>query len=111
MELPVLVTRLDERDDVLIVQTYLMDAEVPFLCGKRTLDLWNFKIDGRRKILEIESKSDRSKKEFRMINTLVGHHGIVLEKRGKNYLNILFMEDAQGDLCSYKAVRKVHEVN
>ena len=24
---------------------------------------------------------------------------------------ILFMEDAEGDLCSYRAVRKVHEVN
>ena len=25
--------------------------------------------------------------------------------------DILFMEDAEGDLCSYRAVRKVHEVN
>ena len=52
------VTRLDGREDVLIVQTYLVDAEVPFLCGKRTLELWNFKIDGRKKILEIESPFD-----------------------------------------------------
>ena len=34
VELPILVTRLDGKEDVLIVQTYLVDAEVPFLCGK-----------------------------------------------------------------------------
>ena len=37
VELPVLVTRLDGREDVLIIQTYLVDAEVPFLCRKQTL--------------------------------------------------------------------------
>ena len=26
-------------------------------------------------------------------------------------MDVLFLEDAQGDLCSYKAVRKVHEAN
>ena len=38
VELPVLVTRLDRRDDVLIIQTYLVDAEVPFLCRKQILE-------------------------------------------------------------------------
>ena len=45
-ELPILVTRIDGKEDVLIVQTYLVDAEVPFLCSKQTLETWNFKIDG-----------------------------------------------------------------
>ena len=45
VELPILVTRLDGKEDVLIVQTYLVDAEVPFLCGKQTLEFWNLKID------------------------------------------------------------------
>ena len=70
---------IDGREDVLVVQMYLVDAEVPFLCDKRTLEMWNFKIDSRRKILEIESKSDESRKEFRMIETLGGHYGIILE--------------------------------
>ena len=34
VELPVLITKLDGREDVLIVQRYLVDAEVPFLCGR-----------------------------------------------------------------------------
>ena len=37
VELPILVTRMDGKEDVLKVQTYLVDAEVPFLCGKQTL--------------------------------------------------------------------------
>ena len=38
VELPVLVTRLDGREDILVIQTYLVDAEIPFLCGKQTLE-------------------------------------------------------------------------
>ena len=38
VELPILVTRLDGREDVLIVHTYLVDAKVPFLCGKQMLE-------------------------------------------------------------------------
>ena len=41
VELLILVTRMDGKEDVLIVQTYLVDAEVPFLCSKQTLETWN----------------------------------------------------------------------
>ena len=34
------MTRLDGKEDVLTVQTYLVDPEVPFLCGKQTLESW-----------------------------------------------------------------------
>ena len=54
VELSVLITRLDRREDVLSTQTYLVDAKVPFLCGKKTLEGWNFNIKGRDKILEID---------------------------------------------------------
>ena len=81
VEFPVLVTRLDGKEDVLVIQTYLVDAEVPFLCGKQTLESWNFKIDGREKILEIQLKSDQdcSRKLIRMVDTTGGHYGVVLE--------------------------------
>ena len=45
IDLPVLVTRRDGKEDVLNVLTYLVDAEVPFLCGKKTLEDWNFQIN------------------------------------------------------------------
>ena len=34
VEIPLVVTRLDGREDVLTVPTYLVDADVPFMCGK-----------------------------------------------------------------------------
>ena len=57
VELPILITRLDGKEDVFKVQTYLVDAEVPFLCGKQTLESGYFKIDGEEKILEIQMKT------------------------------------------------------
>ena len=38
IELLILITRLDGKEDVLIVQTYLVDTKVPFLYGKQTLE-------------------------------------------------------------------------
>ena len=38
IELTVLVIRLDGREDVLIVHTYLVDAKFPSLCGKQMLE-------------------------------------------------------------------------
>ena len=57
IELQIFITRMDRKEDVLTVQTYLVDAEVTFLCGKQTLESWNFKIDGQEKILEIHIRT------------------------------------------------------
>ena len=46
--------------------------------------------------MEIESKSDRSRNKFRMIDTLGGHYRIVLEAQEKQDSNIIFMEDVIG---------------
>ena len=69
IELPILITRLDGRKDLLRIQTYLVDAEIPFLCGKRTLEDWSFQIDGREKILEVTSKTKASRMQIQMIDT------------------------------------------
>ena len=78
-ELPILITRMDGREDVLIIQTYLVDEEIPFLCRKRTLKGWNFQIDGRNKVLEITSRTDGSRMKLNMIDTEGGYYGIILE--------------------------------
>ena len=93
-----------------------------FLCGKQTLESWNFNIYGPEKMLEIHMKNseDQGKMFLKMEDTTGGHYGIVLETRKNKEgdlpleeedLGILFMEDKKGDLCSFKAVKKVHEVN
>ena len=86
---------MDGKEDVLIVQTYLVDAEVPFLCGKQTLETWNFKIDGEEKILEIQLKSgkDCGRKLIKMVDTTGGHYGIILETRKKNISSLFLVEN------------------
>ena len=55
VELPVIVRRMDGKEDVLKVFTYIVVVDVPFLCGKRTMvERWNTKIDTKNKVLEIE---------------------------------------------------------
>ena len=61
--------------------------------------------------------------KIKMIDTSGGHYGIILETKVKPNSCLLFVEDApedipvliledeRGDLCSFKAVRKVHEIN
>ena len=39
VKIPVIVQRSDGRDDVLRIQAYLVDTDIPFLCVKRTLEL------------------------------------------------------------------------
>ena len=55
-----------------------------------------------------------------MVDTAGGHYGIILEtkKKKKNDevllvddAGILFVEDARDELCSFKAIKKVHEIN
>ena len=117
-----MIVRKDGKEDVLTVPTYLVDTEVPFLCGKKTLEDWNFQISGRDKILEITSLTDGARVQIQMIDTQGGHYGVVLETQRRQ--NILYIEDALGDelgihflegqeqdLCSFKAVRQVHEIN
>ena len=57
VELPILMARMDGNEDLLKVQTYIVDAEVPFLCGNQTLESWNFNIYGPQKMLEIHIRS------------------------------------------------------
>ena len=46
-----------------------------------------------------------------MIDTIGGHYAIIRETKKKQDSSILFMEDTEGDLSLFKAIRKVHEVN
>ena len=75
IDLPILVTRKDCKEDVLTVPTYLVDAEVPFLCGKKTLEDWNFQISGRDKTLEVTSLTDGTRIQIQMIDT----QGVIIE--------------------------------
>ena len=99
-----------------------MDAEGPFLCGKKTLEDWKFQLNTQNKALEVSSLTDGTMIQLEMVDTQGGHYGIVLETQKRNgvhyiedafgdEMGIIFLEDKAGELCSFKAVRQVHKVN
>ena len=89
VELPVIVRRMDGKEDVLKVFTYLVYADVPFLCGKREMvERWNLKIDTKNKVLETEI--DGKRKDFRIIETGGNHVAIEIEKRNVKEEEIFF---------------------
>ena len=108
VELPVIVRRLDGKEDVLQVFTYLVDADVPFLCGKRELkDRWKSKIDTENNVLE--TKIDGIRKDFKIVGTSGNHVALEIEKSDLKEEQILFTNEGE-DMNTFKAIRKVHEV-
>ena len=94
------------------VFTYLVDADVPFLCGKREMvEKWKSKIDTKNMVIETEIEGKR--KDFRLIETGGNHVAIEIEKRDIKEEEIFFatyFAKEEGDLNTFKAIRKVHEV-
>merc|ERR1712112_449352 len=108
VDLPVIVRRLDGNEDVLQVFTYLVDTDVPFLCGKRELkDRWKSKIDTENNVLE--TKIDGKRKDFKIVGTGGNHVALEIEKRDLKEEKILFTNEGE-DMNTFKAIRKVHEV-
>ena len=98
----------DGRDDVLDVQVYVIDADVPFLCGKKTLEQWDYILNSRNGILE--TLINGSRKDFKMVTTDSSYYGIILDTRNREEKEILYLEDKES-LTSFESIRKVHEVN
>merc|ERR1711873_58916 len=90
VELPVIVRRMDGKEDVLKVFTYLVDADVPFLCGKRTMvEKLNSKIDTKNMVLETEI--DGIRKDFKLIETAGNHVAIEIERKSVKEEEIFFV--------------------
>ena len=48
IELPLLVRSMNGRKYVLKEQVYVIDSDVVFLCGKKTMEKWGSKLDTRK---------------------------------------------------------------
>merc|ERR1712240_204119 len=108
VEHPVIVRRMDGKEDMLKVFTYLVDVDVLFLCGKRTMvEKWNSKIDTKNMVLETEIDGER--KDFKLIERAGNHVAIEIERRNLNEEEIFFAKEGER-LDTFKAIRKVHEV-
>ena len=108
VNLPIILKTLDGREEVLQVFTFLVKADIPFLCGASELKgKWKSKIDNERNVLEIKLEDGRMKR-FRIVGTSGNHVALELEKGEME--EILFTTE-NTEVENYKAIRKVHEVN
>merc|ERR1712240_418911 len=105
VELPVTVRDRDSKKETLKVQTYIVEADLPFLCGKSELqDQWKSKINTESNILEVKINGQR--KEFKMIGT-VGNH--IALKIGKEEL--IDDKHNESNKCSEKHENKNNAEN
>ena len=109
VELPVLVRRLDGKEEVLKVFTYLVDAKIQFLCGRRELqEKWSSRIDTKNNILETEINGE--KKNFRMVRTSGNHLALEIETNNLEVEQTLFTSKDE-EVNTLQGIRRVHEVN
>ena len=90
VEIPIVVQRVDGKEGMLTVQAYVIDVDVPFLCGKWILELWDSRLDTKRKILG--TNMDSSRKEFRTLITVWNHYGVVLDTKGRKNMEVMFLK-------------------
>ena len=89
------------------VMLCVVDADVPFLCGKRTNELWRSQLDMDRKVFEINFVGAR--REIKLINTKGNHYVAVLEMRKTS--ECLLLGGSGRKAPTYEAVKKVYMVN
>ena len=65
IELPLVVISTNRKDALFKVYVYVIDADVTFLVGKKTLKNWGSILNTRRNVLETEI--DGVQKNYRMV--------------------------------------------
>merc|ERR1712115_49819 len=80
VKLPITLKTLDGKEEDLHILTYLVETDIPLLCGARELKgRWKSKIDTENDFIEIKLKDGKTKR-FKIIETIGEHIGIELEK-------------------------------
>merc|ERR1711889_43670 len=94
---------MDNEEEALKIQTYMVEADLPFLCRKSKLqDNWKSKFNTESNILE--AKINGQWKKFRMIGAAGNHIAL---KIGKEVL----IDDNERNKCSEKHEDKDEEEN
>ena len=96
------------KDDVLKVMTYVMDADVPLLFGKRNLSC------GDKSWTQIKrcwkTNFENTQMEFRLIKTVGNYYAAILELKEEGQ-SVFFMEDQEEKLTTFEVVKQFHEVD
>ena len=81
VELPVVIKTVDNKREVLWVWVYVVDEDVPFLIGRKTLEDWSSRIDTVNKVLR--TNIGGVKNVFNVMETEGNHFGLEVEKLEK----------------------------
>ena len=75
--LPLVMRSMTGKEEIYKAQVYVIDADVAFLFGKKTIEQWGSKLDTVNRVLD--TKINRDPKNFKMVTTSMGHYGVRLE--------------------------------
>ena len=98
IELPLLIKSMNGREYVLKAQVYVIDADIVFWCGKKTLEQWGSNLNMIRSILE--TCIETAKIDYRMITMDTWHYGKKLETQDKKETEIMYLEENENDLTT-----------
>ena len=56
---------------------YVIEADVTFLVGRKTLEKWGSILNTRRNVLETDIKGDKN--DYKMVTTRTSHYVVMLE--------------------------------
>ena len=100
---------MNGKKDVLKTIVSVIEADVPFLFGKKTFKQWISKLNTWKRIWETFVKGANN--NFKMIATNTSHYMIILETISNGEKEILYSWDKEEDLTSFESVKGVLEVN
>ena len=91
------------------IQVYVIDVDIAFLCGKKTMEQLGSKLDTVKSILETDVNVNL--RNFEMITTSTGHYDIRLEKHKRKDNEIIYLEEKREELLDCRAIKNGREAN
>ena len=77
IQLPLIMRSTIGKEEIYITKVYVIEADVAFLCGKKTIEQLDSKLETVNSLLE--TNMNRNPKDFEMNTTSTGHYGVRLK--------------------------------
>ena len=107
VEIPINMKDKDGKIFSAIVSTYILDANTPFLLGKKQMKDWKAILNLGED--EMVISTNNVKRVFKMIE---GNHPMIeLQMESEEEEVVLFIDNNVDKITSYKGVKKVHEIH
>ena len=107
LDVPLTMKDKDGENVTVVVKTYALNGDTPFLLGKQQMKEWKAKINIGEDELEITKSG-----VIRTFSMTEGSHPMIeLEMESEDESVSYFIESNTENVTSYKGIKKVHEVH